>query len=116
MKGKILTLLISLTIVGATTFSPATNVNATTLETDTQLTEIAPKEAGSFVVTAYEGANLRTGPGLSYSIITAFPRGTTLWRMNYGPTTDSTGHQWYKVKTIDNKYSGWISATTGYPD
>ena len=83
-------------------------------ENNTQLTEIAPKEAGAFTVTANSGANLRTGPGLSYKIITAFPKGTVLWRVNYGPTTDSTGHKWYKVKTIDNTYTGWISATTGY--
>ena len=114
MKKKILTLLLSLSIIGSSTIIPTINTNAETLENNTQLTEIAPKEAGAFTVTANSGSNLRTGPGLSYKIITAFPKGTVLWRVNYGPTTDSTGHKWYKVKTIDNTYTGWISATTGY--
>lgn len=116
MKTKILTLLLSLSIIGSTAIAPAINANASVLDNNTEVTEVTPKEAGAFTVTANEGANLRTGPGLSYGIITAFQKGTVLWRVNYGPTTDSTGHKWYKVTTIDNKYTGWISSTTGYPN
>ena len=46
MKKKILTLLLSLSIIGSSTLIPTINTNAETLENNTQLTEIAPKEAG----------------------------------------------------------------------
>ncbi|WP_010293517.1 SH3 domain-containing protein [Clostridium senegalense] len=115
-KKKIVSSLIISGILAATMLGTPSIAMAASTENNqnTNVEEgsiIQPREAGSFIVTADIGANIRSGPGTNYSILTAVPRGTILWRMNYGPTNG-----WYKVRTDNGRYVGWIHQSTGYPN
>lgn len=79
----------------------------------TEVTTIQPREAGLFTITADIGANMRSGPGMNYSIIKAFPKGTQFAR-DYGTVNGG----WWKVVLLKNgklDYSntGYIHESTG---
>ena len=51
--------------------------------------------------------NLRSGPGLSYAIVTSFPEGKSLTYLGES-SVDDRGVTWYKVSS--GKNTGWISS------
>ena len=38
---------------------------------------------------------------------------SVLGRKEHGSTKDKYGRDWYKVRTLDSYYSGWILGSTG---
>ena len=57
-----------------------------------------------------ELANIRTGPGLNYSVIKVFKKGTRLTATGY--TRDKDGKTWYEVYVPGQNRMGWISYRT----
>lgn len=112
MKSKkILSLMMSLCILGTSTTLFAVNTKAaasdtaaTTVTTDKAKTiSVSPMIAGIVTITSTSGANVRSGPGTNYSII-----GTA----NYGAELTYAGvtqNGWYKV-AYGGGY-GWVSST-----
>lgn len=72
---------------------------------------INPKLAGMFTVTAKSGANIRSGPGTNYKIVATARYGAEL-DYCYEKKVVS-GVTWYKVKAEFSTVEGWISGTTG---
>lgn len=76
---------------------------------------IQPMEMGSFIITA-SSATLYTSRSTTSYAIRTFPKGTVLWRIDYGPTYDSYGRAWYHVETYGGSASGWVLGSTGEID
>lgn len=115
LKKKIVSFLIMLGILAVNILGTPSIAMAASIENnqnnnvEMESSSIQPRELGSFIVTADIGANIRRGASTSYSIITSVPKGTILWRLQ-----PDFVNGWYRVRTIDNKYVGWIHQSTGY--
>ena len=57
-----------------------------------------------YKVTANSGANMRSGPSTSYSIVDSFAKGTYLYYIGYSRPGD--GYTWYHLGHYNTK--GWI--------
>lgn len=110
---KILTLGVLTASISSMAFN--TNVNAeeiTNKETsNTVESNITPKLAGMFTVTAKSGANIRSGAGTNYSIVATARCGAELTYC--GEKKVVSGITWYKVWNESETVKGWISGTTG---
>lgn len=116
MNKKLLSLLLSASIVGVSTGVLTLPASAETKDNiaseNTQIDEtsvITPRTVGSVVVTAKSGANIRSGAGTEYSI-----KGTLAYGEDapyaYESKKDSNGTTWYKIEW-GSSY-GWISSST----
>ena len=104
------TLLVTCSLVGGTS---GLNVLATESLTDNtgtevEITNINPKIAGIFTVTAKSGANIRSGAGTGYKIVATARYGAELSYHNQSKK-DSNGVTWYKVSSENGAVVGWIS-------
>ncbi|MGG7142273.1 hypothetical protein ACQPVP_02265 [Clostridium nigeriense] len=114
MKKTLIITLVSV-MLSTSLVIPGKDVKAETV-TNNKTNIIQPRESGSFIVTASSGAYIYAQRDeASYRVYYA-PCNTVLWRMEYGTTYDQYGRAWYKVRTYDSYYSGWILASTGYKD
>ena len=112
---KTLIIVLSSVILSTALVIPGKDVKAETV-TNSRTNIIQPRESGAFIVTSSSGAYIYAQRDeTSYRVYYA-PCNAVLWRMEYGPTYDQYGRAWYKVRTYDSYYSGWILANTGHKD
>lgn len=105
MNKKLVTSLIALSVLGTSLFSFDHQVNATTLKNNDNP---IVKPLGHYYATVIVagGANIRSGPGTNYSIVTTASYGETL-KLLQDSRIDSYGYQWLKVEKSNGLW-GWI--------
>ncbi|EOR25120.1 hypothetical protein A500_10934 [Clostridium sartagoforme AAU1] len=100
-------------IIAASITSSNTQAKAEALNNKPSLdTEvIQPMDDGTFRLLV--SATVYTSPSEMSYAITKLSAGTTLRRVESGPTYDSVGRAWYHISSFQNNYTGWVLGSTG---
>jgi uncharacterized protein YgiM (DUF1202 family) len=111
---KIVALAVITTSISGVAFNTTANAEEITNNDISNVVEsnINPKIAGMFTVTAKSGANIRSGAGTNYSIVATARYGADLTYC--GEKKVVSGVTWYKVLNESETVKGWISGTTGF--
>lgn len=110
---KIVALTVLATSISGLAFNTTASAEEITNKDTLNVVEsnINPKIAGMFTVTAKSGANIRSGAGTNYSIVATARYGAELTYC--GEKKVVSGVTWYKVLNESETVTGWISGTTG---
>lgn len=67
-----------------------------------------PAPGGTDYVVNTDALNLRSGPGLDYSVVAGLNSGTAV--TTTGETSSADGYEWFEVDVPSNGLSGWVAS------